>query len=349
MTRGFRTLDAGGLAGFCAGLRDAPRQQQRLADSLALGTVRPEWCWTAYDEASGRPLARQHWWGPAGSPAPMVFVPLDQTDPEAAVALLRHALAELHVVEAWSEIIVPVESAGDPWTLRPDAVTLLETTGFVFQVERVRLEWTPDHAIPAATAGLSIEPVDGVGPDDLVELFVAVSDGSLDHSMRTERLRVGPAAEALKRIDFLQRYPGIGGRSVVARDATGQLVGYVAPALANDVGVVAEIGVARPHRGRGYVHDLLAHATRVLAAEGAGRIVADTDCANAPMRAAFARAGYREFARRWDWGWRAATAAADDDAGRTVTSTAVEPGPATTTSERAPADDTTRPPRTTAT
>ena len=55
----------------------------------------------------------------------------------------------------------------------------------------------------------------------------------------------------------------------------------------------AYIAVLPEHRGHGYVDDLLAETTRVLTEHGADRIGADTDSTNAPMAAAFDRAGYR--------------------------------------------------------
>jgi RimJ/RimL family protein N-acetyltransferase len=74
-----------------------------------------------------------------------------------------------------------------------------------------------------------------------------------------------------------------------------------------DVGVEQahpELGVAATHRGSGYAGELLAHGTMALAEAGAARVRSDTDVANTPMRAAFARAGYREFARSFDYHWR---------------------------------------------
>ena len=62
--------------------------------------------------------------------------------------------------------------------------------------------------------------------------------------------------------------------------------------------------MAAAYRGHGYSDDLLAHGTRVLADAGAPQIRGDTDLANTPMRAAFRRAGYVEFARRFDYSWR---------------------------------------------
>ena len=54
-------------------------------------------------------------------------------------------------------------------------------------------------------------------------------------------------------------------------------------------------------RGRGYAYDLLAEATRLLATEGADRIVASTDVTNLPMAATFAKAGYPVAQHRIDF------------------------------------------------
>ena len=58
------------------------------------------------------------------------------------------------------------------------------------------------------------------------------------------------------------------------------------------------------HRGHGYIHDILATGTRLLAAQGVPRIRASTDVGNAPMAAAFAKAGYVIFERQIDMTWR---------------------------------------------
>jgi RimJ/RimL family protein N-acetyltransferase len=62
--------------------------------------------------------------------------------------------------------------------------------------------------------------------------------------------------------------------------------------------------VVPAHRGHGYVHDLPAAGTSLLAAQNERRIRAATDIGNAPMAAAFARAGYVAFERQIDMTWR---------------------------------------------
>ena len=58
------------------------------------------------------------------------------------------------------------------------------------------------------------------------------------------------------------------------------------------------------YRGHGYVHDVLAAGTSLLAGQDVPRIRAATGVGNAPMAAAFARAGYVTFERQIDMTWR---------------------------------------------
>ena len=84
----------------------------------------------------------------------------------------------------------------------------------------------------------------------------------------------------------------------------GEPVGFVIPAHNGYNPVIAYLAVVPAHRGRGYIHDVLAAGTGLLAAQDVPRIRAATDVGNAPMAAAFARAGYVTFERQIDMTWR---------------------------------------------
>jgi ribosomal protein S18 acetylase RimI-like enzyme len=288
-------LNEAEVSHFCP---DLPDVQRRLDGDLAIGTVRPQWCWQADD--GGIVLARHHWWAPAGVDPPIVLVPVSSEDAGAAAQLIGHAARMLGVTRAWCSMTMDGGS-GDPWRDRARDVRALEAAGFSFAVDRVRVEWRAGvDPAPSTSMRLTFTPSTAYDADALVELFASVADGSLDHGMRTEAARLGPVAEARERLGLLAGYPGLdNGFLVASRDS--DVVGYVAPAVDAGLGVVAEIGVARAHRGHRYADDLLAHSVEVLRSAGVTRIVADTDCANTPMRSAFARAGFREHARRWDW------------------------------------------------
>jgi RimJ/RimL family protein N-acetyltransferase len=68
--------------------------------------------------------------------------------------------------------------------------------------------------------------------------------------------------------------------------------------------IIAYLGVVPAHRGHGYIHDVLAAGTSLLAVQNVPRIRAATDVGNAPMAAAFARAGYITFGRQIDMTWQ---------------------------------------------
>jgi RimJ/RimL family protein N-acetyltransferase len=67
----------------------------------------------------------------------------------------------------------------------------------------------------------------------------------------------------------------------------------ILPNRNTDGAVVGYLGVLPALRGRGYINDLVAHATRFHAGRGEPRIAATTDTTNRPMAAAFEHAGYR--------------------------------------------------------
>ncbi|MEJ8639729.1 GNAT family N-acetyltransferase [Streptomyces sp. MS2.AVA.5] len=67
--------------------------------------------------------------------------------------------------------------------------------------------------------------------------------------------------------------------------------------------IIAYIGVLPAHRGNGYIDEILAEGTRILAAEGVDRIRASTDLGDVPMAKAFDRAGYVNFERSLNLVW----------------------------------------------
>jgi hypothetical protein len=87
-------------------------------------------------------------------------------------------------------------------------------------------------------------------------------------------------------------------------DHDGEPVGYVQAALVDaDRPVLAEIGVVASRRGGHYVDELLAYGTAILIDSGHPEIDSTTDNANNPMRAAFIRGGYTEFATMRGFRW----------------------------------------------
>ena len=69
--------------------------------------------------------------------------------------------------------------------------------------------------------------------------------------------------------------------------------------------IIAYLGVLPAHRGHGYIGDILAEGTRVLAAQDVPFIRASTDLGNVPMAAAFHRAGWVATEHQIDMTWDA--------------------------------------------
>ena len=68
--------------------------------------------------------------------------------------------------------------------------------------------------------------------------------------------------------------------------------------------IIAYLAVLPEHRGHGYINDILAEGTRILAQHQIPRIRASTDLGNIPMANAFQRAGYVNFEREIKMTWR---------------------------------------------
>lgn len=302
----FSALDpaSSGQVAQLAALTTAPERWRSMIDhGLREGTTRTQWLWRADD--GDQLLAAALWWSSGSGEGPAMVDLLGDLDASAIAELLTRSRVMIGARSALCSLQVDGQ-IGDLAEARPVLASALRTAGFAPEVERVRVQWTPNSPLPPAPRELTMRAAATIHETDLIELFAAVGDGSLDHGMITGREGMGRRDEAERRLRSANRYDGEPHWFTVGTDRAGALVGYVVPALVNgDRPVIAELGVAAAHRGERYSDALLAHATRLLARSGAPQIRADTDLANAPMRAAFIRAGYVEFARRFDYTWQA--------------------------------------------
>ncbi|MDA3628932.1 GNAT family N-acetyltransferase [Saccharopolyspora sp. WRP15-2] len=134
--------------------------------------------------------------------------------------------------------------------------------------------------------------------------MTAVLDGTLDAHSRDDLTRM-PAREAAA-----EQYENEFARCTSPREwwrvATlpgGEPVGFVLPTHNGYNASIAYIAVLPAHRGNGYIDDVLAEGTRVLAEQDVPRIRAATDLGNTPMANAFRRAGYVNFQRELKMAW----------------------------------------------
>lgn len=283
----FESLNDPALVGFGA-------FGDRYSDMAARGDYRPEWTWIALRD--GIVVARAAWWGGPDDDAPSALDWFDFTDPGAAVQLLRtaplRAEYSLKLPPGWRDDAAVADAA-------QARIAAAQEAGMTFLVERYRYRWTPECGVPAAPGRLVFRPE----PDDAVilDVFRRVHRSTLDAHARRAVAASGLDAAAQEDLDDLRWMPSPRAWWRLAYTPGGELVGLAVPCRNYSDPVVGYIAVVPEQRGHGYAYDLLAEATRLLAAEGADRIVAGTDVTNLPMAATFAKAGYPVAQHRIDF------------------------------------------------
>ncbi|MFI9550314.1 GNAT family N-acetyltransferase [Nonomuraea endophytica] len=262
---------------------------------LAEGMYRPEWTWIAED-GGGRMVGRALWWGPAAATHPVALDCLD-ADPAAED---RTAIAAGLIGAALASIPAPVQytiKAAGGWREDPATAAAVgwrraaaHTAGLSREVERLQFAWTPEAGVPAATGALRFAEA---GDEEFLAVFERIAEGSLDAQTRASVAAKGPRQSAREEMDFYLNAPGERHWWRLAHTPGGQVAGMAIPSATPYHVNVGYLGVVPQWRGRGYVDEILGEITRLHAANGAPRITATTDLANAPMAAAFRRAGYQ--------------------------------------------------------
>ncbi|MGX1673351.1 GNAT family N-acetyltransferase [Streptomyces sp. NPDC055400] len=271
----------------------------RYRAELDEGMYRPQWSWIA--EADGDIVARALWWGQAASEHP---VALDCLHVAPSVADRAGLAADL--LRAGHKAFGQAGAAQPPlynvtlsngWRADPAVSAALAwrreaalAAGLTHEVERLRLEWTPATGVPAVPERLTFEEATD---EEFLDAFRRVAEGSLDAETRQHLAAHGPSATARKELDFYLGCPGERAWWRLARTPDGTVAGFAIPSATPYHPNVGYLGVVPELRGRGYVDVLLAEITRSHAERGAELITATTDTGNAPMAAAFERAGYR--------------------------------------------------------
>jgi RimJ/RimL family protein N-acetyltransferase len=283
-----------------------------IASDLDSTRRRPEWMWVALrgDDL----LARAAWWSRPGDAAPLLLdifdlAPgLDASERvDIGVRLLETAMAELvphgvrppeygrYLPPGWREDAAARQDV-------EDRGAVLERLGAKLFVERLRLAWHPGTPIAPPTGRLAFRPVES--REDLLALMTRVLAGTLDAHSRDELTRMTAEQAAVEQYDSeLRQYPSPKEWWRIATLPDGEPVGFVIPAHNSYNPIIAYIGVVPEHRGNGYIDEILAEGTRVLAAQDVPRIRASTDVGNVPMAKAFQRAGYVDFERELNYVW----------------------------------------------
>jgi ribosomal protein S18 acetylase RimI-like enzyme len=164
---------------------------------------------------------------------------------------------------------------------------------------KIPFVWESGCPLPPQVAHLRFRTAD---PDWLVGALSRVLATSPDPSVQLAVSEYGPhQAAAILLASSSPHFEYLPELWQLAETAAVQPVGFVLPSMftgqpgnALRRGTIFYLGVLPEHRGKGYGHDLLAQATRVLCQVGVGRILCDTAACNRPMIAAFRAAGYIE-------------------------------------------------------
>ncbi len=265
------------------------------------GQSKPEWCFVT--EENGFFVGRVVYWAlPTFPPMEieLLALPWESRYLEVGTLLFKESLAHVQMfgsTRMTCTIQVAREGPTARQTLQRDrCIAVLEDTGFSLRRESYRFEWRPPTDI-SPSKRLQSRTLNEVGETVFVDAILRVSEGALDRALQSEQRKLTPVEAAKERFDVSKglKYEPTWWQLAYQE---GDLVGLVMPAENDGGPIIAYVGIVPEHRGRGYIDDVLAQGTRVLASAGAPRIRADTDTRNFPMVAAFRRAGYRQFAMR---------------------------------------------------
>jgi RimJ/RimL family protein N-acetyltransferase len=183
-----------------------------------------------------------------------------------------------------------------------DRMSVAARTGARLFVERLRFQWHPGTPVPEPRERLVFRPVRD--SEELLTMMTRVLDGTLDAHNRDDLTRMSAREAAVKHYEgelALYRSPREWWRIATLPD--GEPVGFVTPARNDYNPIIAYLAVLPEHRGNGYIDDILAEGTRILAAQDVPRIRAATDLGNIPMANAFRRVGYVNFERSVNMTW----------------------------------------------
>jgi ribosomal protein S18 acetylase RimI-like enzyme len=147
---------------------------------------------------------------------------------------------------------------------------------------------------------LRLEQVVRADDQRLVRVYPQVFAQSLDQGHREAQQRIGFEAAWHQELDRLLADDPVECIRL-AFDFAGRCVGIVTGrVVGGGVAYVMFVGVAQSVRGRGYGRQLLAAMTGELVAQGATKLIGDTDYGNAPMGKAFADVGWVQTESRMD-------------------------------------------------
>lgn len=258
-------------------------------------------------------VARVAWWGNPSDDKPSLLDIFDIADP--ADPTHRRAARELLETATRQVIGSGAEPPGYIRFVPPDwrdneeirrqveaPIDIAGQTGATVFVERLRFEWREHTPIAPPAGRLDFrQPHDD---DEILDLMTAVVPGSLDAHTVLDLETMTPREAAHKHFSGeLAQQVSSRDNWRVATDHSRATVGFVTPGHNHYHPVIGYIAVLPDYRGNGYIHDILATGTRILADQGVDHIRAATDLTNLPMATAFKHGGWVNFERSINMTW----------------------------------------------
>jgi RimJ/RimL family protein N-acetyltransferase len=274
----------------------------RYREYVAEGYYRNDWTWVV--EENGAIQALAIWWGGPGEDHPFsidgLYYAGDGDPVPVWTELIKHTIANRPADAEPPEYHFFLDS---DWQDQPEVVAELEAraqagaaAGLTEITDRLRYEWKPEYGLPERSTRLRFEPADD---EAFVDVFMQVSQGSLDAATAREIARLGVEGSAREELELYKSMPN-SDRSWwrLAYDAEGKLIGFAIPSANAGGPTVGYLGVVPEHRGHRFIDDLLAEITHLQSELEAKCVRADTDFGNVPMAKSFERQKYRKFAVR---------------------------------------------------
>jgi ribosomal protein S18 acetylase RimI-like enzyme len=305
------TEEASRLLADARQLIDSPHQatlfsaeHQRAA--LDRGARKPQWVWAAVDSEE-RTIGVVAGWGSAEGQAPgridLIDVPLDR--PAVAAALLDRATTDSMAAgdgDFEIDLFGPPSEVPQRDPTVASLIAICESIGYRTLIVRRRFELDTSTRFVVPETLLRFEPATGIDDPRLVRVYAETLPGTLDAHSIAALGSSDPQRVADEELQEIFELDDADGAVRLAIEPGGEIVGLVVGGFRGsaDRAVASFVGVSHRHRGLGYARQLLGWISGELTAQGARKIIGETDVPNRPMAAAFTAIGYRQTDSRTD-------------------------------------------------
>jgi RimJ/RimL family protein N-acetyltransferase len=279
-----------------------PQLREYTESLLRKECTKPDWCLVGLQ--AGAPVARAALWALPGQAVPTDVVLIDADWSNSQFSAGQALLAKVHEVARHLGVETLSHSIdsppGPPQYQEEEDARILLLTKSGYELLRDGLRWTYSGSSQSAPheTQLVFRSLPDVGQEAFVEALASTYHETRD-SWITRNIEEHGLLGAAK-ADFLdyqemEHLPEWWELAYADEEAP---AGVIMAARNPSTAVIAYVGIVPSQRGRGLARQLVQRGTEQLLASGATEIQGDCDRENVAMVKAFARAGYKQFARR---------------------------------------------------